>query len=344
MIKIRALGPRDLEQVLVLLHRFGTQAYATLQRFKQLTLPFLKLNRCLPAKHQFLPVIYVACDDNRVLGLVVLAPDGAQNRRWRMEELIVDPDESTFDIGTQLISYVMNRYGADGVQTFIAHVTECDADGLALLKTNGFRYCTKLHWLTMPADRFVQWEQQELDITNWHLSYGDDPKPKRVLKMREASGCDAKQVSQLYNDTLPPDVRISLEKTPSDFSLEWSARYWVDRCRGQFFRRWVLEDTSLHVIIAAVELHSTNLTDFHLTVMVSPVWAAYTDKVQRFGISMVHRISRHCGLTLTVAMAQQNGFESHDLVDILVKDYWIPLKPEVPKLTSPVLLRHISPA
>jgi ribosomal protein S18 acetylase RimI-like enzyme len=339
MLNIRALGPRELEQVLTLLSRYGSQAYDTLQRFRQLTLPFLKLSRCLPARNQFLNAIYVACEHGRVLGLVVLAPDGSQNCRWRVEELIIDPDVSNVDVGTQLLQYVMNRYGADGVQTFVAHVSDSDTDALALLKANGFRFCTRLHWLTLPPDHFTHWPCPE-DI-HWGSA-----------RMRQACMTDAARLSHLFNDTLPPEVRVSLSRVSGDFQLGLSAKYWLNRCRGQLFKRWVLEETSRDVVIAYLELSSVNLQDYHLTLVVSPVWANTTDKLLAFGMGVVSRMSRHNRLTTAMfehdktglQQTAQAGFINQGLVDILVKDYWIPLKPELPKLTSPVLLRHISPA
>ena len=339
MLNIRALGPRELEQVLNLLSRYGSQAYDTLQRFRQLTLPFLKLNRCLPARHQFMHAIYVACEHTRVLGLVVLTPDGSQNHRWRVEELIIDPDVSNVDVGTQLLQYVMNRYGADGVQTFVAHVAESDTDALALLKANGFRFCTRLHWLALPPDYFASWQCPE------HLNWGS-------ARMREACLGDAPRLAQLYNDTLPPEVRVSLARLPGDFQLDYSMKYWLNRCRGKLFKRWVLEETSRDVVIAYLELSSANMKDYHLTLVVSPVWTSTTDKLLTFGMGVVYRMSRHSRLTTAVfehdkAGLQQTahaGFACQGLVDILVKEYWILLKSESPKLTSPVLLRHISPA
>jgi ribosomal protein S18 acetylase RimI-like enzyme len=349
MLTIRALGHRHLEQVIALLDRYASQTYETLMRFRQLTIPFLQLSRALPARHQFLPAIYVACRQQRVLGVVVLSPDDANNRRWRIEQLIVDPEESSFDVGSQLLGYIMNRYGADGVHSFVAHVSQQDMDASALLKSAGFRYCTRQLWFDFtPSDKANSPQTSQPVTANAPNGEGING-GHQVFK--EAGCHHAERLSQLYNDALPPDIRISLEKAPADYR-QLTLRQCMRRIQGYFFQRWVLEDTHRDVVIAAIEISSSDFSHFYLNVVVSPVWTSVSDRLVSHGMYLVQRISRQARITTVIfdhdkALQQlllQKGFEPSPPVDILVKEYWIPLSTQVPRLSSPVLLKHIAPA
>ena len=104
MIKIRALGTKELKQVLTLLKQYGHEEleYSVLRRLRQLYVPLHVLSQLLPPQWQFMPGIYVAVARDDVMGLVWLTQDGHRNNRWSIDELIIDPDQSTYDIGTQL--------------------------------------------------------------------------------------------------------------------------------------------------------------------------------------------------------------------------------------------------
>ena len=65
---------------------------------------------------------------DQVLGLIWLSRDGARNNRWKIDQVIVDPMASTYDVGTQLVNYVINRYGGAGVQTSTGEVFDFDPE------------------------------------------------------------------------------------------------------------------------------------------------------------------------------------------------------------------------
>jgi ribosomal protein S18 acetylase RimI-like enzyme len=150
MIKIRALRPSELKQVLSLLNRYTDREseYSVLQKMQQLYIPMHRVSQLLPLNLQFLPAIFVAAAENKVLGLIWLSRDGQHSRRWKIDHLILDPDSFSYDVGTQLVNYVINRYGGEGVQTFLAYVDQYYNTGLGLLKSCGFRRCGRLHYFS----------------------------------------------------------------------------------------------------------------------------------------------------------------------------------------------------
>lgn len=329
MIKIRALGARELKQVLNLLERFSEKEfeYSALQKFRQLYIPIQRISQMLPAHFQFLPAVYVAVSRQKVLGLIWLSQDGKKKNRWKIDQLIIDPDEFSYDIGTQLVHFVINRYGADGVQTFLALVdNRCD-QALGLLRSCGFRQCTRLH-------SFIHDSPATLDLLK-----------ENINGLREAGRSDRNKLQALHSDCLPPEVRLSLEKVPADFT-HTPVQYVMDKLQGIFFKRWVVEDTARDVLLASLEIVTVNFRDFHLQLWVSPAWKTGYEVFLHFAIRQVLKNTSTAKIYIQsyefdkeeTALLEKTGFSRTAVIEVLVKDYWIPLEDKFLKPSSPILL------
>jgi hypothetical protein len=326
MIKIRALGTRELKQVLGLLAHTEQFEYGVLEQFRQLYVPMHRLSLVLPPKHQFLPGIFVAIAGQKVLGLIWLSPDGGNNR-WKIDQLLIDPNESTYDVGTQLVNYVVNRYGGEGVQTFLALVDARYDQALGLLKTCGFRHCTQLHTFRAKADT---------------LTLPQESLPKHL---RLAQTSDAQRIRDLHSDTLMPEVRFSLERTVTDFKRPLSRRL-AEKARGQFFRRWVVEDPGRDVILGCLDVITRDYSQFYLEMISSDGWANVYPGLLQYGVQHVLKTQRSADVVVqaydfqksAVKTLEDSGFQWVSTAQVLVKDYWIPREQQAPKLTSPILL------
>lgn len=329
MIKIRPLGAQELRQVFHLLERYGENdfEYPILQKFRQLYVPIQRASQMLPAQFQFLPAIYVAVSHRKVLGLIWLSRDGKKRNRWKIDQLIIDPDEFSYDVGTQLVHYIINRYGGEGVQTFLAYVdSHCD-QALGLLKSCGFRHCTRLHGYQLENPTII------------------DGRKESITGLREADGADRHKLQQLHSYSLVPEVRLSLEKTPADFSKPFLERL-GEKMRGVFAKRWVVEDTARDLLLGSLEVYTVNYKDYHLSLMISPGWADGFEPLLRLGIQHVLNNTRTAKIHLQIydfnkdemAMVEQLGFSRSSMAEVLVKDYWIPLEDTLAKPSSPIVL------
>jgi len=338
MIKIRTIQAQAMRQVLNLLNAYCHEpsAYSALKNLRLFYLPINSISQLLPPQWQFVPAMYVAASRDQVLGLIRLSQDGARKTRWRIEEVIIDPEASSYDVGTQLVNYVINRYGGGGVQTFIAKVfTGLDSSqdiALGLFKSCGFRHCGRLHYFThnRPGDLFRHPEAQSV-IT-----------PKGL---RPAYADDATKLLALHSDTLPAETRHSLEKTTRDFDLG-IGRSIRDRLNGQLHKQWVVEDAARDVLIASVEFTTHNFQDFTLTIILNPGWSDLYEDLVRFGLQQillntaaakVHLETYDFNKTEIPAL-ETMGFTKTATAEVLVKDYWIPLEEKRDKLRSPMLL------
>ncbi len=140
MAKIRSLGSQEHKQVLSLLERFsGTNR---LTRRWNIFEPFMflfGLSTSFFRWHSSFSPASMWPERQQDSGLVWLSRDGHRRDRWKIDQVIIDPDyHSAYDVGKQLIYYVVNKYGALGVETFLAYVDLHYPEGLTLLKECGF--------------------------------------------------------------------------------------------------------------------------------------------------------------------------------------------------------------
>jgi GNAT superfamily N-acetyltransferase len=323
----------ELKQVLSLLNRYSDREseYSVLQKMQQLYIPVHRLSLLLPLNLQFMPAIFIAAaenaPENKVLGLIWLSPDGRHYRRWKIDHLILDPDSSSYDVGTQLVHYVINRYGGEGVQTFIAYVDQYHNSGLALLKSCGFRRCGRMHYFSHQNPAAIK------------LS------PISLEGLRESGNSDCNRLAALYNDTLPPEARVCLEKSGRDFYRSVSKRG-SDKVKGLFFKRWVVQDMARDCLTASIELSSADYQEFYISILTAPGWDSSYQDALTYAIQQVLLITNGGKIYIDcfefikhgIEVLERMGFHRASIAEVLVKDYWIPIEDKGDRLQSPLLL------
>jgi hypothetical protein len=334
MAKIRRLGNRELRQVIDLLSKFAHDAATThtLKRLQSLYIPFHTLNSLLPLSLKFMPEVFVASDEGRVLSLIWLSQDGHRRDCWKIDEIIINPEtDSSLAVTKQLVQYSLSQLGARGVETFLAYLDVSSVDGIGLLKECGFRHCTRLHtW---------SWEASE------SISADDFSGVSKVTGLREATSWDIKQLQSLYSDSLPPEVRVSLRRLPSELHPSLDQQV-LKRCTGSFYKAWVVPHSSQQYLLAYVGLSSQDYRDFRLHLIVSPGYDDELEPLLLFGVSQVLKNGSRVSVTLDCFdfqkswpdILQKYHFESCGTTEILVKDVFVPLSEQSNPLTSPVLL------
>jgi hypothetical protein len=288
-------------------------------------------SRCLAVHDRRNTLYYVAVDADKVLGLIGLSQDGFDNRRWWLSPIVIDPSESTYDIGSQLVQYIVNLYGGEGVQSFVAPALADDSPTQGLLKAAGFRSCTRL-W------------QYQLPSLAQAAEYLDNA-PKSTIRLIEARSHHNYAISQVYNDALPPTVRISLGRSPKDFAIPLAHKL-TQQLKGHFAKGWVWHDAARDTVYGYVSLTSTNFMDYTLLVVTSPGRTDGYDALVRFGLTQIRQSSQSARVVVSVLDGQEElqhaldaaGFQATMPRHLLVKDYWVPLSPAAKILQNPLLL------
>ncbi|MCA9799279.1 MAG: GNAT family N-acetyltransferase [Cyanobacteria bacterium HKST-UBA06] len=337
MVKIRPIGPNDLKQVLALLETQPDEAfdYPGLGRFGPFYLPFHQISHWLPLKLTFLPGIFVAVEQKKVLGLVWISQDGANVARWKIDQLLLDPSRiagigpSALDVGRQLIDYVINTYGAKGVETFLAYVDNQYDQGLALLKECGFRHCARLqHYERAGAPSTAV-----TDLIETHSSHS---------LLREAKGFDRTKLSELYAETLPPEVRVSLRKTGADFFPGCCTKMLYQG----FYKHWVLGEAEKVYLMGSVSIKSRDYRHFQMQVIVNPGWQDGLLALLAVALRHVYQTTREAVVTTnvfefhgeTAQALKLIGFEYNNTSQVLVRDYWSTSSRDSEAIRNPVLL------
>jgi hypothetical protein len=353
VLKIKPLGSRQLKQVINLLEENAHHDYTpltttsnyrltnqptlrALKRFKHLYIPVHRLNLCLPLSLQFLPGLFVATSKDTLLGFIGLSKDGRQTTRWRIDQLLIDPNQA-MDV-TQLIQYAIHRYGAEGVETFIAFVMPCDDDAMRVLNAAGFRNPTQL----------LTYHYPNIDKPDFALNQLESP----LSKLRVANSNDSTALMGLYNSQLPVEHRGTFKKNRQDFYPNLGTRL-TQALKGDFSKRWVLEDVTHNppILLGSVALTSENFIDFTIDILLHPGWqdpllSNVGPMLLQWGLmqaksssakARVFCNSYHFATGLTNLLVQQQWTVATTLC-VLVKDYWNPIHTHARQHQSPIML------
>ncbi|MEB3286123.1 MAG: GNAT family N-acetyltransferase [Vampirovibrionales bacterium] len=305
-----------------------------LNELNLLNLPLHGLSQLLPPQWQFMPAMFVAASPEHVLGLICLSQDGAKKSRWRIDEMIIDADVSAYDVGSQLLNYVINRYGGSGVQTFIAKVSPDQDQALGLFKSCGFRHCSRVHLYRHPnpASRF--------DKRDSHLN-----KHVGIQGLRPVNSNDYDKLLQLDRECLPVETRLSLEKDRLDFQQTLSQNI-NRRLQGHLHVEWVVEDVARDLLMGWLRIESVDFKHYRVTFLAHHAWPALVESLVDRALRQIVNTTRSAEVEIEVydchkeqlAHLEAIGFERQSTAEILVKDYWIQLNEPRKGHRSPLLI------
>jgi hypothetical protein len=293
-----------------------------------LTSLFVKVHSYFPLGLKSLQEGYVAVENNNILGLISLIPDSKVKHRWKIDQLYLKPN--AYDVGKLLIDFIVNKYGAEGVETFMTEIDSMNNDAAAMFKNAcGFRFCTYNHIykLTLTGN------------TGSEISIND---------FRKATSTDNEKLHDLYLECLKPQVKVSLEKTPKDFAsgLENNIKEFIT---GLSKDQWILESPESDIAAAYAKISTFDNQTFYLILYTSLPYADYYADILDFMIRYAGLKNKHATLYLSVCEAiqshskllevlKENDFEPVQTNAILVKDYWRPLKERKPLATPQMIM------
>lgn len=152
-----------------------------------------------PAQHHF--CLYVAEQDEQIIGAIKVSPANSSRSTWQVEHILVDPDYplSGKRIGSQLLRYCFETIWE--ARTWILEINIHHKDILALYRTNGFQ----------PLAQFTYWwiAPEKLQELAQHR-----PKLPNLLPINNA---DAQLLYQLDTVSMPPLLRQVFDRHIQDF-------------------------------------------------------------------------------------------------------------------------------
>lgn len=310
MAKIRNLALRDIPKIKKMVSMIYNFSNANGAFGYNMCVPFPLnwINKLLPLRFKFTSDSYVAIDENKLCGLVMLKPQKNNPQSWRISKLFLD--ENGYDIGRQLVSYAVVKYGAMGANTFSAKVDENHEELLELFsKGCGFRACASEQL----------WKMEEIKLNTPSLDKGF---------FRPFKDSDAKIIADTYNELIFPHFRYSLSKKPQEFETEICTGLKSEACF-----RYVIEDSSKHSIKGFLTIKTADNENFVLSINLVSAFDEYISDVINFAISQIMMRKRNFNLYIKnrkyhtsgsniEKYLKENGFKNVQNRIVLVKDYY----------------------
>lgn len=155
------------------------------------------VHNVLPLKFKFLPESYVLKDNKDLLGMITVIPSRGNPYKFNITKLLFH--QNYFEIGKQLIDYIIAKYGAEGVETFKVSIDNSYTELLELFIAGcGFRQASCELLYKMP---------KKIHKTN---------RDKDII-FRPFKNSDSQKVCEMYNHTISNIYRPSLLKNKNEF-------------------------------------------------------------------------------------------------------------------------------
>jgi ribosomal protein S18 acetylase RimI-like enzyme len=277
MIKIEPLFATDRTQTRAILrHQTDPMPYESYCAEDEPSLRGLTFwQHWLPCRMHLAPSVYVAKEDGVVLGIISLRMLGKSRACWRIEHLVVHPLHRGRGIAQELLRFAFALFGSQGVNHFIAEVSDQNSGALNLLGSCGFRRCAKITHFQVPIEHE---EQPEGDYAN---------------AFRLALPEDKQRLYQLHQDSLPPDHRLIYELVPDDFTVPELPAEGFERGVRKLIKRktwfWVSQDAERKSLTSAVRVTAHQEGDYHLEFAVHPGWTHMAKEIVTFTLNMMRR-------------------------------------------------------
>lgn len=323
MIKIEPLFATDFTQTRAILrHQTDPLPYESYCAEDGMSLRGLTFwQHWLPCRMHSAPSVYVAKEDGVVLGVISLRTSGKSRACWRIEHLVVHPLHRGRGIAQELLRFVFALFGSQGVNHFVAEVSDQNSAALNLLGGCGFRRCAKSTHYQVPIE-FKELPEETEDANAFRLALPED----------------RQRLYQLHQDALSPDHRLIFELVPADFgvaelpveSFEKVARKLIKR--KEWF--WVSQDPERKTLTSAVRVTAHREGDYHLEFAVHPGWT----QMAPVAVNYVLNIMRRAGMKgmivakafdyqpAVVAALEEAGLERLGSFSLLAREHWVRAK------------------
>lgn len=274
----------------------------------------------LPLNLKFKSESYVLVDGDELHGMISVLPTIGNHQKINITKLLFKKDY--YDVGKQLIEFVIARYGAKGAQTFVASIDESHDELLKLFIDGcGFRKCA---------------DEELYRVDNRGFISND------IHGFRPFHNSDAQAVAMLFNDSLITHFKPSMLKTKNEYYSK-KIKGFADNVEWQY----VLEDENLHTLLAYFSIKTYDGHNFVLDITSSTGFTLNYDNIIGFVKQEITKHSKQYSLfvklkkyvsnsTDLAEYMQNNKFNCVQTQMILVKDFYKLIKQETP--TSEVVL------
>lgn len=271
---------------------------------------FAMLHNILPLKFKFIPESYILLEKNEILGLISIVPTNGNPYKINITKLIFK--QNMYNVGKQLVDFVIAKYGAKGATSFIVSVEQSHSELIELFVHGcGFRQCS----------------YENL----WKLECFS-PETNSKAPFRYCQNSDSKYIARLYNSELKNLYRPSLERIKSEYQEPIFGGLSKD-----YKNRYVLEEPERQRIIAYISITTTDNYNFIIDISINNAYNISYDEIINFALSEISsRKSNYCAFLKHRQYTKnadnlekylhERKLECIQTQCILAKDYYKPIK------------------
>lgn len=276
--------------------------------------PLTFIQRFLHIRLKKLPESYVSREKKKLNGMITVKAQEGNPYKWNIIRLFLDKNSN--EAGRQLVDYVIARYGAMGANTFCAVVDSYHEEILTLFsKECGFRLCSSENLWKIDTSVMLE------NIPN-------------IDFYRPFKNSDAKEICELYNDSVLPHFRYSLAKSKAEF---------YDRIFQGFLSKssfkYVLEDVKTKKIKAFLEIQTDDNSNYILEIVLTQPFEDLYFNIVNFAIDQISRRKKDFSLFILSKNYQSSAKKFEEKLKakkfsivqsqmMLVKDFFKPIKVE----------------
>lgn len=269
--------------------------------------PFIHLQSILPINFKKLPEAYVSVEDNEINGMVMLKASHGNAYKWHIMKLYLTPN--SYIAGRQLVDYILSKFGAYGANTFCVIFNNSYEELLDLFsKGCGFRLCSHENL----------WKMSEVK-----LEYKESDNIFRPFK-----NSDAKEVCEIYNDSIFPHFRYSLAKSPGEFKDRLFQGF---SSISQF--KYVMTDGFDKKILSYVEIQTNDNKNYFVEIVLPQPYEEYYPTVLGFAVNQIIRRRKDFNMFVwnknymntaktNADFMRNQGFKHIQNNAVLVKDFY----------------------
>jgi len=268
------------------------------------------VHRIFPLKYKFLPESYIFLGQDEMLGIITVLPTMGNPYKINITRLIFK--NNAYDIGKQLVDYVIAKYGAKGANSFSVTVDASHEELFNLfLNQCGFRHCSSENL----------WKIENFNHKDFHPA-----------SFRVCQNSDAKKVSELFNGELNPLYKPSLLRIKSEFKEPL-----FEGITNFYKNRYVLEEPAHRRIIAYLSITTSDNTNFILDLTTNNGYDVSYDEILSFALNEIsirktvfYPFIKQRKYTKTAERFEEyltnKNFNCIQTQNVLVKDLYKPIK------------------
>jgi len=205
---------------------------------------------------------YVLTDENEFLGIISAAKISGNPHRIKITRLLFNKDY--YDIGKQLVEYIIARYGAKGAQSFTATIDESH-DELTHLFIDGcgFRRCSC---------------EELWRVSNFHFKHS------RANHFRPFKNADAQAAADMFNNSVIAHFKPSLVKEKAEYKAPL-----LKGCFGGYNLQYIMTDAISGAATAYFSINTFDNTNYILDIVENSGFEVNYDEIIGFAQSEIAR-------------------------------------------------------